>query len=67
MGGQKWSPIFILLITIIKLTVMKKFEKQSLVWFVIYLLVLGSVILSTSSCRTTYCDHVKNNYTGYKW
>ena len=31
---------------------MTKFQKQSLVWFVIYLVVLGSVILSTSSCTT---------------
>jgi predicted small secreted protein len=32
---------------------MTKFEKQSIVWFVVYLVVLGSVILSTSSCTTT--------------
>jgi NhaP-type Na+/H+ or K+/H+ antiporter len=32
---------------------MNKFQKQSLVWFVIYLVVLGSVILSTSSCTST--------------
>jgi hypothetical protein len=32
---------------------MTKFEKQSLVWFVIYLVVLGSVILLTSSCTAT--------------
>ena len=32
---------------------MTKFEKQSIVWFIVYLVVLGSVILSTSSCTTT--------------
>ena len=29
---------------------MTKFQKNSLVWFVIYLVVLGSVILFTSGC-----------------
>ena len=33
---------------------MNKFQKQSLVWFIIYVVVLGAVILSTSSCRTGY-------------
>lgn len=29
---------------------MTKFQKNSLVWFVIYMVVLGTVIFSTSSC-----------------
>ena len=29
---------------------MTKFQKNSLVWFVIYMVVLGAVIFSTSSC-----------------
>jgi len=37
-----------------KIKAMTKFQKNSLVWFVIYLVVLGSVILSTSSCRAGY-------------
>jgi hypothetical protein len=32
---------------------MTKFQKNSLVWFVIYLVVLGSVILFTSSCTVS--------------
>ena len=32
---------------------MNKFKKQSLVWFVVYLVVLGSVILSMTSCTAT--------------
>lgn len=37
---------------------MKDYEKKSLVWFVIYIVVLGSVILLTTSCaRTGYGCH----------
>ena len=32
---------------------MKKYQKQSLVWFVIYVVVLGAVIMGTSSCSST--------------
>lgn len=31
---------------------MKEYQKQSLVWFVIYVVVLGAVILGTSSCSS---------------
>lgn len=51
-----------------KLKIMKKFEKQSLVWFVIYLVVLGAVIFSTSSCTATRQNGCYNTrgLVGYK-
>jgi hypothetical protein len=36
---------------------MKKYQKQSLVWFIIYVVVLGAVILLTSSCSSTKIAH----------
>jgi hypothetical protein len=36
---------------------MTKFEKQSLVWFVIYVVVLGALILLTSSCTSRQITH----------
>ena len=32
---------------------MKKWQEQSLLWFIIYLVVLGSVILLISSCTVS--------------
>ena len=50
---------------------MTKFQKDSLVWFVIYLVVLGSVILFTSSCSVARqggygCPGPANHFVGYK-
>ena len=46
---------------------MTKFQKQSLVWFVVYVVVLGAVIMGTSSCsgsRVGCAQH--SGYMGYR-
>lgn len=45
---------------------MTKFQKSSLVWFVIYVVVLGAVIFSMSSCTDSNHKYAIG-YTHGKW